>query len=74
MIMPPQNSIAIRVNGEQKEIATGLNVTALLAQLGLNAGRVAVEYNRSILPRAKWAETMVAAGDQFEIVQFVGGG
>jgi thiamine biosynthesis protein ThiS len=72
--MPSQNSITIQVNGEQKEIAAGLNVTALLAQLGLNAARVAVEYNRAILARAKWVETMVAAGDQFEIVQFVGGG
>jgi thiamine biosynthesis protein ThiS len=72
--MPAQDSIAIQVNGEQKEIAAGLNVTGLLAQMGLNAGRVAVEYNRSILPRAKWAETAVAGGDQFEIVQLVGGG
>ena len=72
--MPSQNPIVIEVNGERKEIAAGLTVTALLAQLGLNTGRVAVEHNRSILPRAKWAETAVAAGDQFEIVQFVGGG
>jgi len=27
-----------------------------------------------ILPRPKWAETMVVTGDRYEIVQFVGGG
>lgn len=69
-----QNSIIIQVNGEQKEIAAGVAVATLLDQLGLKAGRVAIEYNRSILPRAKWADTTIAAGDQFEIVQFVGGG
>jgi sulfur carrier protein len=72
--MPLQNSIVIQVNGEQKEIAAGVTVTTLLDQLGLKAGRVAIEYNRSILPRMKWANTAIAAGDQFEIVQFVGGG
>jgi thiamine biosynthesis protein ThiS len=40
----------------------------------LNTGRVAIEYNLQILPKAKWEETQVAEGDRFEIVQFVGGG
>lgn len=74
MNMSLQSHITIHVNGEDKEIASGITVVALLEQMGLNAGRVAVEYNRVILPRQKWSETSVAAGDQFEIVQFVGGG
>jgi thiamine biosynthesis protein ThiS len=45
-----------------------------LEQLGLNSGRVAIEYNLQILPRAKWEATLLAAGDRLEIVQFVGGG
>jgi thiamine biosynthesis protein ThiS len=49
-------------------------VTDLLRELGLNAGRVAIERNLEILPRPKWAETTVEAGDRYEIVQFVGGG
>jgi len=72
--MQLQNSITIRVNGESREIALGVSVAGLLEQMGLNSGRVAVECNRSILPRTKWAETTIAGGDQFEIVQFVGGG
>lgn len=72
--MPQTSHISIQVNGEGKDVPFGISVSALLDQMGLNAGRVAVEYNRSILPRTKWAETLVAAGDQFEIVQFVGGG
>jgi sulfur carrier protein len=66
--------IQVQVNGEKKEMPSGVTVLALLEQLGLNPGRVAVEYNLEILPKAKWEETRVAAGDRFEIVQFVGGG
>lgn len=69
-----EKPISIQVNGESRQTAAGTTVAALLSQLGLNAGRVAIEYNRRILPKAKWEETHVGEGDQFEIVQFVGGG
>jgi thiamine biosynthesis protein ThiS len=46
----------------------------LLVHLGLTLGRVAVERNRDVLPRAKWNETRVEANDSYEIVQLVGGG
>jgi sulfur carrier protein len=72
--MNPTESIQVLVNGEKKELSTGVTVLTLLEQLGLNPGRVAVEYNLEILPKAKWEATRVAAGDRFEIVQFVGGG
>jgi len=67
-------ALTIQVNGEKRETPAGTTVTALLAQLGLNSGRVAIEYNLHILPKSKWEETHVASGDRFEIVQFVGGG
>jgi len=66
--------IRIQVNGEEKHFVAGATVRQLLEQLGLNSARVAIEYNLRILPKAKWEETRVAAGDRFEIVQFVGGG
>jgi thiamine biosynthesis protein ThiS len=49
-------------------------VVQLLEALGIHGGRVAIERNLQILPRAAWADTEVAAGDRYEIVQFVGGG
>jgi thiamine biosynthesis protein ThiS len=69
-----ENAITIQVNGENRETAVGTTVAGLLTQLGLNAGRVAIEYNLRILPKAKWEGTQVANGDRLEIVQFVGGG
>lgn len=67
-------SITIQVNGDLRETQAGTTITGLLAQLGLNSGRVAIEYNRHILPKSRWDETQIANGDRLEIVQFVGGG
>jgi len=67
-------AFAIVVNGEQRQAKPGDTVTDLLHMLGLENGRVAIERNLQILPRAQWAETRIAAGDRYEIVQFVGGG
>ena len=64
----------IEVNGESRETAAGQTISGLLAELGLSKGRVAIEYNLQILPKAQWTETQVVNGDRVEIVQFVGGG
>jgi sulfur carrier protein len=68
------NAIHIIVNGEAREVPEGLEVSALLAHLGLPAGRVAIERNLEILPRAQWVATAVQPGDRYEIVHLVGGG
>ena len=62
------------VNGHSKEVPDGLSVRALIEHLGLGAGPVAVELNRSIVPRAEHASRELKAGDILEIVHFVGGG
>lgn len=67
-------SLQIIVNGETRPAKLGATVTDLLRELGLEGGRVAIERNRDILPRKQWRETRIAAGDRYEIVQFVGGG
>ncbi|MEZ4288189.1 MAG: sulfur carrier protein ThiS [Polyangiales bacterium] len=63
----------IRVNGNDQD-AKANNVAALLLELGLGDALVAVEKNQEIVPRANYANTDVSAGDEFEIVHFVGGG
>lgn len=67
-------NISIVVNGQMRESVSGASVVQLLEALGIHGGRVAIERNLQILPRAAWADTEVAAGDRYEIVQFVGGG
>lgn len=72
--METANEIEIVVNGAVRRLSAGTTVLALIHTLGLEPGRVAVERNRLILKRPFWGETPVGAGDQLEIVQFVGGG
>jgi sulfur carrier protein len=64
----------ISVNGESRAAVVGATVVDLLRELGLDGGRVAIERNLEILPRQKWNQTRIEAGDRYEIVQFVGGG
>jgi thiamine biosynthesis protein ThiS len=68
------SAFTIVVNGEERRVKAGDTVSDLLAVLGLQSGRVAIERNLKILPRTEWAMTKIAAGDRYEIVQFVGGG
>lgn len=62
------------VNGERRELPDGTTVAALLQQLGIQPERVVVEVNLTILKRDQLATTGLNAGDQVEIVHFVGGG
>lgn len=64
----------LRINGEERSFGQLASLDALIEQLGMKADRVAVELNREIVARARWAETPVREGDQLEIVHFVGGG
>jgi thiamine biosynthesis protein ThiS len=49
-------------------------VAELLALIGLDARKVAVERNREIVPRSAHAATLLGEGDVIEIVHFIGGG
>jgi sulfur carrier protein len=69
-----ETALTIVVNGENRSASAGSTVVDLLRDLGVESGRVAIERNLEILPRPKWPETRVEAGDRYEIVQFVGGG
>ena len=64
----------ITLNGEPYELDEPLTVADLLAKLAIDARRVAVEHNLTILKRQLFADTLVHDGDRVEIVNFVGGG
>lgn len=67
-------TITVRLNGDDREIAPGLSVHALLEALDLRPELIVVERNREILPRERYGEVVVEEGDALELVQFVGGG
>ena len=64
----------LTVNGETREAPDSATLAELVASLGIDGRRVAVERNREIAPRSLWGEIVLAEGDRLEIVQFVGGG
>src|SRR5216110_1184959 len=66
--------IEIRLNGEACEIPEPLNIAELLDRFDLPKDRVAVERNRSIVPKQQWESVALAQGDELEVVHFVGGG
>ena len=66
--------VAVIVNGEAREVAEGATVQDLLDDLGRHPRTVAIEYNGLILPRERYAATVLSDTDRLEIVGFVQGG
>lgn len=66
--------MTITLNGEPRTWVEPKTVAELLTELGIDTRMVAVERNRLVVKRATYANTVVVAGDEIEIVSFVGGG
>lgn len=66
--------MTIKLNGDPHEIDHPLSVSTLLAQLEIDARRVAVELNLAVIKKAAYDSSVINAGDEVEIVNFVGGG
>jgi thiamine biosynthesis protein ThiS len=67
----------LHINGDERTFSdtpASFTLATLVEILGMKVDRVAVELNRDIVPRDRWAETVLHEGDRLEIVHFVGGG
>jgi len=62
------------VNGQAHRFEAPLNVSAVLERLAMAGKKLAVERNGEIVPRGLHGQTLLANGDQLEIVVAVGGG
>ena len=67
-------AVRLTVNGEARNLDGVLDIAGLIAVLGLDSRKVAVEHNLAIVPRSAYGLTRVADGDRIEIVHFIGGG
>ena len=70
----PHDRATFTLNGDARDLTDGLTVTALLVELRLDAGKVAVERNRRLVRGDRYDATAIKPGDAIEIVTFVGGG
>ena len=66
--------MTITLNGDSRHLPQPLSVSALLAQLEIDARRVAVELNLAVVKKAAYDSSVINDGDEVEIVNFVGGG
>jgi len=57
----------VMINGEQREISSS-RVDALLAELEYEGTHFAIALNYDVLPKSRWSETPLRAGDEIEII------
>jgi len=55
------------INGERREIAA-MDLSGLLDELDYEGAHIAIAVNYHVVPRARWADTALASGDQIEII------
>ena len=70
-------SLPLVLNGQSRlfdALSEPVRLDQVIAELGLQGDRVAVEHNGAIVSRSAWPQTSVTAGDRLEVVHFVGGG
>ena len=72
--MPTTSTIRIELNGNPRDLVPGTSVAALVLELGLRPGIVAVDVNGKLVSRDERESCFLAAGDRVEVVTMVGGG
>jgi sulfur carrier protein len=68
------HAIAITLNGEPHALERETSVMQLVESLKVKLSRVAVELNRAVVPKSRYEDTIIRAGDVVEVINFVGGG
>jgi sulfur carrier protein len=66
--------VTIRINGEEQSFEREPSVEDILDALEVPLSAVAVEVNRTVIPRKSHAVHVLRDGDEVEVVTFVGGG
>ena len=67
-------TLNVTLNGETRQLTGAPSIAGMLAGLGLDPAKIAVERNLAIVPRSTYDAVAVEEGDRFEIVHFIGGG
>jgi sulfur carrier protein len=67
-------AIKIRLNGDPYTIEDDARLTTLFEKLKMKPGRIAVELNREVVPKAEHGMVILKDGDELELINFVGGG
>ena len=57
----------VSINGEPREV-NSCSVDALLSELDYEGTHFAIALNYDVVPKSRWAETTLKAGDEIEII------
>jgi sulfur carrier protein len=57
----------VTVNGEARDV-TADSVAALLSELEYDGSHFAIALNYDVVPKSRWAETVLKSGDEIEII------
>ncbi len=68
------NGNSATVNGREASFEDGASVLDLVASMGFDASRIAVEIDGEICPRSELPGRRLKGGERIEVVSFVGGG
>ncbi len=71
---PKPSSLRFILNGEPAACPDGQNLGDYLSAAGLDPKKVVAEINGQILKPGHFTDYRLNAGDQVEIIHFVGGG
>ncbi|MGW0707778.1 sulfur carrier protein ThiS [Streptomyces sp. NPDC002643] len=69
----PMN-VTVLVNGEPRQVASGTGLDTVVRTLTPSASGVAAALNETVVPRARWASTVLSEGDRVEVLTAVQGG
>jgi sulfur carrier protein len=67
-------TISIRLNGKEIQIEEGSTILDLLNERRIRPEIVVVELDGEIVERERYGETLLKAGDEVELVYYMGGG
>jgi sulfur carrier protein len=66
--------VTVTVNGDDRVVAAGTTVAALVADLGFEPRGVAVAVDGEVVIRRAWDDRPLAAGEQVEVLTIAQGG
>ncbi|MFH1994569.1 MAG: sulfur carrier protein ThiS [Nitrospinota bacterium] len=66
--------IRFKVNGKEYSYDESISLARLIDDLNVPSGSVAIEQNLNFIQRDVWDKTLIAAGDNIELIRPFSGG
>lgn len=68
------DKVWVKINAKEVEVKSGTKLLEIIKDFKFDINRIAVEKNGEILSKNLWKDDLLSKNDNYEIVEFVGGG